>query len=68
MKMFVWDDVLWDYSNGMIVVLAETLEQARAIACENWNHPNGKDVQDDINTMVPDIYETPSMVYLNGGA
>lgn len=28
MKLYVWEDVLWDYSHGMIVALAPDLETA----------------------------------------
>lgn len=32
MKLFVWQDVLWDYTDGMIVALAPDLETALALA------------------------------------
>lgn len=32
MKLYVWQDVLWDYSHGMIVALAPDMETALALA------------------------------------
>lgn len=34
MKLFVWDDVLTDYTGGIIFAYAETLEEARKIVLE----------------------------------
>ena len=34
LKMFVWLNVLEDYTSGMIAVLAEDVDQARKIAME----------------------------------
>lgn len=31
MKLYVWQDVLWDYSHGMIVALAPDMETALAL-------------------------------------
>ena len=32
MKLYVWEDVPWDYSHGMIVALAPDMETALALA------------------------------------
>ena len=32
LKMYVWEDVLTDYTSGMVAILAEDLEQAKEIA------------------------------------
>ena len=32
MKLYVWEDVLWDYSHGMIVALAPDMEAALKLA------------------------------------
>jgi hypothetical protein len=32
MKLFVFENVLWDYTSGMAIIAAESLEQAQKIA------------------------------------
>ena len=61
MKMFVWDGVLTDYTSGMIVVLANSLEEAREVAMKTDKYV-GKETTAD-----PTVYETPSCVYVYGG-
>jgi len=34
MKIYVWEEVLHDYTAGLVVVLAPDLETARKMACE----------------------------------
>jgi hypothetical protein len=38
MKMFVFEEVLWDYTSGMAVIAAESLEQAQQLAYEEFNY------------------------------
>ena len=35
MKLFVWDDVLTDYTSGMMVALAPTVDEARKTLLQN---------------------------------
>lgn len=35
MKLYVWEDVLWDYTPGLAVALADNVEDARGIIAAN---------------------------------
>ena len=37
-KMFVFEDVLWDYTSGMVVIAAEDLQEAQVIAFKEYNY------------------------------
>lgn len=37
MKLFVWHDVLKDYTSGVMVALAEDVAAAREALCPGWN-------------------------------
>ncbi len=63
LKMYVWDDVLQDWTSGLIVVLAESLEQARELACKDLGY-----VYQPIMDRLPDIYDSPVAVHVHGGA
>jgi hypothetical protein len=34
MKLFVWENVLTDYTSGMVVAIAKDVDEARRVACE----------------------------------
>jgi hypothetical protein len=38
MNMYVFEDVLWDYTSGMVVIAAEDLVEAQAIAFKEFNY------------------------------
>lgn len=38
MNMYVFEDVLWDYTSGMVVIAAEDLVEAQVIAYEEYNY------------------------------
>ena len=40
MKMFVFDNVLHDYTSGMCMIVAESLEQAQRLAFERFARPS----------------------------
>lgn len=46
MKMFVFEDVLWDYTSGMVVIAAEDLLEAQVIAYEEYNYRKGDTLAD----------------------
>jgi hypothetical protein len=54
LKIYVWDNVLCDYTPGMIVVIASSLEKAKAIAKER--HPSETDIESD-QPSIQDIKE-----------
>lgn len=42
LKLFVWENFVPDYTNGLAFAIAETLEQATAMVRENQFKNNGK--------------------------
>ncbi len=38
LKLFVWEDVLTDYTSGMICILAYDLEQAKELLLEKYDN------------------------------
>jgi hypothetical protein len=50
MKLYVWEDVLRDYTAGMIVALAPDLESAMATVDEDY-------VRADMGRVQPDVIE-----------
>ncbi len=42
MKLFIVSDVLTDYTSGMVVVRAASVEQARDICKAQWTHRHGE--------------------------
>lgn len=36
MKLFVWEDVLKDYTSGVMFALANTVDEARDAICPRW--------------------------------
>ncbi len=37
LKLFVWEDVLRDYSSGMVCILAKDLKQAKELLLEKYD-------------------------------
>jgi len=35
-KLFVWQDVLTDYTSGIMFALANSVEEAREVICPGW--------------------------------
>lgn len=66
MKLYVWTDVLRDWSSGMIVALAPDLEEALAVADSDF-------VRAEMGRAVPEVLDlgktvTPARVwYVCGG-
>lgn len=67
LKMFAWDDVLRDYSTGLIVVLANDVDEARALVKDIYKYDPDEYVTEILN-VEPDVYEEPTVVYCQGGA
>jgi hypothetical protein len=69
MKLFIWTDVLADYSSGMIVALAPNLETALELAraTDAYSAPG------DMGTHEPEVIELgrvhhePKLWYVHGG-
>jgi len=66
LKLFVWEEVLTDYSHGIMFALAENVDQARKILIEKESEPTEfieQELQDE-----PKIIESPEGFILWGGA
>jgi len=57
LKLYVWEDVLWDWKAGIMFALAESVEQAREILLRRY--PDSFSVSEDI-TKEPTIYNSPT--------
>ena len=63
LKLFVWQGVLSDYSDGIAFALAESEEQAREMLLKERSS-----LEDDCEFKnPPDEYETPIAFAINGG-
>jgi hypothetical protein len=76
LKMFVWRDVLTDYTSGIICVLAHDIDEAREVlrTNEDWGIITRDDGSKYVGPLVtetdhvePEVYETPSVAYVFGG-
>jgi len=65
MKLFVWHNVLTDYTDGIMFSLAENTEQARNLILNNGGR-NMSSVENDLK-LNPTIYDIPCGFYLYGG-
>jgi hypothetical protein len=80
MKLFVWKDVLYDSSSGMIIVMARTLEEAHAalrrgdvfeIECgpirrsDKWMIDK---IVEETKEKSPVVFEANQWTYIYGGA
>lgn len=67
LKLFVWKDVLCQWTCGVVFALAENEEQARQLAidsCEEWE----KASLIYATSETPLVYDTPGGFYVLGGA
>jgi len=46
MNMYVFEDVLWDYTSGMVVIAAEDLLEAQMFAYEAFNYRKENTLED----------------------
>lgn len=64
MKLFVWRDVLTDYSSGLAVALAEDVTQARGMLTATGDFRNPSDLAKDPEEHPVD---EPFVAYVHGG-
>ena len=70
MKLFVWEDVLSDYTSGIAFALARTESEARALINEKVGYRREDGTIDDSETRhwdKPKIYTTKIAYALYGG-
>lgn len=62
LKMFVWEDVLTDWTPGLMVALAHNVEEAREMLLNEDGY-----IPEDDRMKEPKVYETPKAVLVWGG-
>jgi len=62
LKMFVWEHVLTDYTDGLMVALAHDVDEARTLLREKLDGIGEAYLENE-----PDVYETPRAVLVWGG-
>jgi hypothetical protein len=76
LKMFVWNNVLTDYTSGMICVLAHNIEEARDVIAHDreWGIITRADGSVYVGPLVcetehtdPVVYDVPTVVHVWGG-
>lgn len=65
LKLYIWKDVLCDYSCGKIFAIADTEAEAR-IAVATAAQKRGRWI-DDISHRTPEIHEAPFADWVGGG-
>ena len=78
MKLFHWPAVqaLTDYSSGDVIVMANTIEEARAIVRKDnpssrdpEDYPDRKDnIADEIDCTEPGVSDVPAGIYIRGSS
>jgi len=62
LKMYVWDNVLVDYTSGMVCVLAASKTQALSVLKRTDEF-----VWKECKNQEPGVYKDPAAVYVWGG-
>jgi len=65
LKLFVWEDVLTDYSSGMVCILAKDLEQAKEVFLKKY--PDDQYVLNDFFGKPYKVITEPQAFYVYGG-
>lgn len=68
MKMFVWRNVLTDYTSGIAVALAKNADEARTVIIRDAKDYEKKSLAYDISGPPDEIYDKPSGVHCWGGS
>lgn len=62
LKLFVWEDVLTDYTSGLMVALAHDVAEARELLRDKVGYDSA-----DIDREPTHVVEEPSAFYVSGG-
>jgi hypothetical protein len=65
MKLYVWEDVLYDYSAGMVVALAPDLESALATVEEDYVRAEMGKAKPTVINLADDV--KPQSWWVHGG-
>ena len=73
MKVYIWEGVLTDWTDGMIVVIANNKKEALEQIAEEWDPKDSWSHYDYIAKTKPTVYDMnsrkkPAMHYVYGGA
>jgi len=63
MKLYVWENVLTDYTSGIMFALANSVEEARGLILAKGDYPQ---VFEDLDPE-PKVYDTPVGYQIWGG-
>ena len=56
LKLFVWENVFWDYTPGLCFAIAKSRQEAIDLIC-SLDHPTFIYNMDDLETKKPAVYE-----------
>ena len=64
MKLYLWREVLWDYSHGMAFAIAHSAEEARGLLVASDAYWGSDDLKQE-----PEVHELtePFCAYVHGG-
>lgn len=62
LKLYVWEDMSCDYTCGIAVALAHSVEEARKLIMAQHNEHLEPQLRRE-----PDVYTTPCAFYVSGG-
>ena len=62
MKLYVWEDVLQDYTSGVMFALANSVEEARALVLAHTSYVPESDLAQE-----PKVYDAPVGFAVCGG-
>jgi len=71
LKLFLWTDVLWDYTNGIAFALATNVEDARKLIISEYEETHSKDsarFAAELEAEAPEIIDKQFGFYHFGGA
>ena len=66
LKLYVWDDVLVDYSSGVMFALANNVEEAREVILDSEYSYNEGTIVKDLKQK-PKVYQEPFGLAIWGG-
>ena len=68
LKLFIWKEVLCDYTCGIIMAIAHDLEEARAVVIANQDEWICDWLTREIDRITPEVHDiAPISFYVTGG-
>lgn len=67
LKLYVWEDVLWDWSPGIMFAYAYDVTHARTVLSEKFNKELGC-VSGEIFSVEPTEHTEPVAFFITGGS